>query len=567
MSDWQTFLRDSLPRLGAEVEWDGAQLGLMSPPPLGNGDLQQLWTGDAHLCPPELSPVYPGHPLLETVQALFKNQGRSQARHLPTPRNRKGDLPALARKAFAFRNADLQVESCTSEVTPWLFFHFRVVYQWDERRVELRTVGVDSLNGQCLEAGCLDRVWLEPGPASGRRDGVQASYEQAKQHLTRLIAPRLQSLQREASRYQEAERSRLERYYAEILADLSRRPGSDDKRQRFEQERSVRRQELEDKVRLRVSAELVQVELVDLPREHLRVCLKQRKLERPLTLSYNPARHDFDPVNCLSCHKPARSIWLCEQGHLLCDSCYGTCRDCRAPQCSCCLGQPRGPLCQSCQQAAPPPPAPPAPIPSKTTAASQRRSAPQKPVFSRIFADLTQRYTDLSRLLEPLEQPLQSNDFGRCEKLLREFQRELDPVAAAPVRDRVKACLDAFKAGRGDKILEKLRGLEPAATPLPRPQPRDLKWLMEPLALYFQAEDLKRLEGYVQKQLHELGEDLGWSWKWLAVALVYLNSSMTQKNVARVYRVSVNDVGRCARDIKDYRQSQHVCPNCSPAGK
>ena len=546
MSDWQTFLKESLPRLGAEVDWDGPRLQMISPPPLGSGDIQEFWTGEAHQCPPDLTPIYPGHPLLETVQTSLSSSGRLRARHMPAPRTRKSDLAGQAKKAFALRNADLVVESIAPQVTPWIFFHFRVVYQWDERRVELRTVGVDSLSGICLEADCLDKVWLEPGPGTGQRDQLAASYAKAQTFLQHRIAPRLESLQREARRFQDAERSRLERYYHTILTDLQKRQGSEEKRARAEQEREVRRRELEEKVRLRVSAELVQVDLVDLPREHLKVLIKQRKRELPLVLSYNPARHDFDPVACHHCLKNTRVLWMCDQKHLLCDSCYGLCRDCRTPQCSCCLGQLKAAVCSDCQKKPPKVESTPTPTPRR----AEKQSTPKRSetnLFTRIFADFTDRFADLPAFLEPLEQPLRNNDFARCEKLLREFHRDLDPVKAAPVRDRLKDCLEAFKAGRGDKIRQKLESLGP-----PR---RDLNWLLDPLKKYFRADQLGVIEQGVQRQLVDLQSRVPeWHWQWQAVALVYLNTSMTQKEVASCFRVSSAKLGQCARDIKE------VCP-------
>ncbi|MBT9588727.1 hypothetical protein IV102_35660 [bacterium] len=574
MSDWQRFLRDCLPRLGAEVDWQGSSLELLAPPPLGNGDLQRYWTGEPQLCPADLAPLYPGHPLLESAQHSLLSVGQVQARHLPPSRLRKSDLPALARKAFACRNADLVVENPVPTTTPWLFFHFRVAYQWDERRVELRTVGVDSLHKTLLEPNCLEKVWLEAGPLQGDRSQLLRAYEKAQQHLQRMIEPRLQSLQREASRFQEAERSRLERYYGTLIADLNRRQGSAEKMARVEQEREVRRRDLEEKVRMKVSASLVQVELIDLPREQMRAQLRQRKQAKPLTLTYNPARHDFDPLPCEHCQSPTRTLWLCGQGHVVCDKCYGVCLECRRPQCNGCLQAPRATLCHDCRQRQTE-----KPTNTQTARPTEKKPTPRpparntEPILPRIFSDLLQRY-ELKDDLRLLEQPLRRNDFAGCEKLLRDFHQTINPRQGAPVRDRVRQCLEAFKEGRGDKIRQRLEQLTrpapPTRTPPVAPAPaavppalsaRPLEWLMQPLIPLLKPGSEEKIIHFVRTRLPKV-ESLDWNWQYLAVALVYLGTTMNQREVARLYRLPLASVGQCSRDVKALLS---LCPSCSSA--
>lgn len=59
----------------------------------------------------------------------------------------------------------------------------------------------------------------------------------------------------------------------------------------------------------------------------------------------------------------------------------------------------------------------------------------------------------------------------------------------------------------------------------------------------------------VQRQLVDLQPRLPeWHWQLQAVALVYLNSNLTQKEVAGCFRVSAAKLGQCVRDIRE------VCP-------
>lgn len=554
---WQTFLKDALPQLGAEADWTDGRLELLAPPPLGNGDVQTFWTGEPQDCPSDLTPLYPGHPLLEATQRALEGRGQLVARHRPPSAQRKGELPALARKAFTCRNAHLEVATPVPVVQPWLFFHFRVSYQWDERRVELRTVGIDSLHGTLLEPACLEKVWLEPGALSqGDRSRLSQAYQRARLYLDSAIQPRRQALEREARRYQEAERGRLERYYGTLLQDLSRRQGGAEKRERVQQERELRRRDLEEKLRLKVSAELVQVELVDLPREQISASLKQRQRSRELLLTYNPVRHDFDPLACEGCQGATKNLWLCDQGHLLCPQCQGVCRDCRKVQCACCLGTAVSPVCGGCteaaeaaKKAAPPPPKNVSKVVPRQVKSTRPKSAPQ-PLFARIFEDLLY-FEGLAQRLQPVDQALQRNDFPGCERLLRQMAFELVP---GPVRTRVRDCLEALKERRGDKIRQRLEEMadSPQALCSDSSSEYDLSWLRAQLKGVFSPRDIEKVVFHVNLQLPLVAPRSAWPWEVVAVCLVYMMSSLSQRDTSHIFDIPIPQISRCSREIDSH---------------
>ena len=298
-----------------------------------------------------------GHPVLEGALEVARAGGRVSVRHLGGGRASHRSLEAEIGRAFGFRNARVALEPARSAAVPWVIFHFRLTCAWDEKREELLTVGVDLHTGGIVEARALEHAFLEPGPLpDAERGGLERAYDVACRELSRLVVPRVAAFTRESLRHREIEEARLEEYYQQILEDVAgrlagasaeRAVGLRAKREQAEAERETRRRDLEEKFRVKCSARLVCMELVDIPRVVVPARLETRSTCRRVRLSYNQFTHDFDRIPCDGCERPSLHFYLCGEGHLACPQCNRECPRCRTMACRAC----DAPRCARCEGA------------------------------------------------------------------------------------------------------------------------------------------------------------------------------------------------------------------------
>ncbi|MCE7869917.1 hypothetical protein DYH09_06005 [bacterium CPR1] len=473
-------------------------------------------------------------------------------RHVASSPTLKGGLVESARVAFSFRNARARFGQPRTEVVPWLTLWFRNTYLWDEKREELLQLTVDAQTGSRCDPSHLGACWVEPGGGQGRRDLLERAYQLSRRHLQRAIAPRLNALQQEAERHLAVELARLERYYEQLLADLSRR-NAPEKRQRTEQDRESRRHDLEQKFRLRVQAQLYAAELIDLRRFLVPVELKAGPAERRLELSYNCALHAFDPLACDHCLERTTQVWLCEHGHLSCPACSSDCVRCRSSRCACCEGDDLQSLCPDCLKvtAAQVPETAPAPAPVKK--APPPRPEPPRPVLKPLFAPFRHVGGLEERLVEP-ETLLSQNRLKECKAALEDLLACVPPSLEG-LRQRLTEVLACFKKPWLERVRSELAGLKPAQAPKPTPVRAKAG-----SALPRVQEILRRTPGahpeWVQQMLEISNRTASCFCEGVrpevwAACLVYRSTRMTQAQAAGLYGVSTAQVSQHYRKVFD----------------
>ena len=571
------FLEKYVDFAGGASERNGPQLSILAPPHLSEVGAHEFWVADEEPPNRELSLLYLGHPFLEQVLDAARKDGVVACRHAPPPPSRRTDLLQRLSRQITFRNATITPGNPIARVTPWLLFTFGVTYIWDDKRQEIRRVGVDAFHGCSFDPAVLSRCWLEEGPLTREID-LGSGYQAAQKLLERRIEPRVQALQRDSSRYLEVESSRLERYYEQLLQDLRKREKSGDKVKRTEAERDARRRDLEDRFRLRVQARVIQLERIDLYRDHLPLTVSRRKVTRSLQLTYNYLLKEFDPCPCDACQSRVNLVWLCEQGHILCSGCYQECIHCKSSRCAACLGSPVQARCPSCVESKAPshsaPLAPKArPEASQSAPAKPRATEPVPPKAGPVrsaakdlilLACSNLPYRNLPELLKPIDEALDRGNRYRAVQMLAELLHGLDPEHRDLIT-RLREVLKCLKLPSLEKARAALLDLRPVtkpkaqvrpvtkAPPAPEPSKNPIFWCLElNLSKRTDPQSLLLFKTYCEAcwpAVHETYPQV--EVRVWAACIVYAFSRLTQASVCELFDVPVSKVSNYWRIVHE----------------
>jgi len=466
--DPSEFLEDIYAQLGGLAERRSGVLEAVAAPACGLPDAIRFRVADD--ADPSADLLHIGHPVLEQALDVGRRIGRVSVRHVPGARGNRSGLEAAALKQFAFRNARAQFEPARPAAIPWAVFHYRVSYVWDEKREDLVRVGVDLHSGAVVDPVRLSAVYLEDGGLPGAdRGGLRRALDRSRHGLEQAVRPRVDAFTRQAARYHEVERTRLDRYFQELLTDLDRRERGApperlaalrEKRAQVELDRDTRRRELDEKFRVRVAARLSCLEVVDVPRLLLPLALRTKHASRDLLLSHSFLTHQLDPLLCEGCGAAGFDVYLCCEGHLACPACFAdcgacrrsTCRACAPPSCARCqhpvcprcatpCGDCGGHACErhrgECHRSEQPAPlAAPSPqgstptrkqLGSARTLSATPAAGPHAGLILDIFQDLSGWYKDLESFLRPLDEAVARAQIPVAERLVHDMRARIRP--------------------------------------------------------------------------------------------------------------------------------------------
>jgi hypothetical protein len=317
----------------------------------------------------ELTFLHYGHPLVEKIVGEVRQQPASGRLYLNTVRLDKRGLADLAGKTLSFPNARLFAVAKTEEraaLYHYVRFNFKASLITDEVRELILPVWMHVQGGYALEEEEGQHlIPLEAAPAfatlpeepPARRPeepplapAVLAELlERARETaLERLAAP-LEALQARVSRFLELDQARLGQYYDDLQRDLEkRRQSAAEERQdtlkakqvAVELERQAKLADAEEKYRLRVTLELINLLVVVQPKIVLPMQVKNRTATVTRPVVWDPLRHRLEALVCDACGRPSSSLWLCSGGHLAHSTCLlPQCVDCKRVYCRLCSDQ------------------------------------------------------------------------------------------------------------------------------------------------------------------------------------------------------------------------------------
>lgn len=311
-----------------------------------------------------------GHPLVETVVEELRRQSANGLFFVNNIRLEKPGLFAIIEKALGLPNAKLFAVPGAVErrrLYHYVRFNFKASLVADEKRELLLPICMHLQGGYAVQWDEIERTamldidnqfgHLDPAqpewpskPATNplSEDVLRPLLERARRAAYGELGDTLQSMEKRLQRYLELDRARLQQYHDDLKKDIERRlqkaekdrrPALEPKIAAIETERQAKLADVEQKYRLRVDLELVNLAVIAQPKLDLKVEIKKRTATTQRQVAWDPLRHIVEPPACDVCGLPGDELYLCENSHLAHAGCL-------APQCVEC----KRTFCQKCAE-------------------------------------------------------------------------------------------------------------------------------------------------------------------------------------------------------------------------
>ena len=311
-----------------------------------------------------------GHPLVETVVEELRRQPANGRFFINNVRLEKPGLFTVIEKAMGLPNAKLfAVPGASDRRRLYLYvrFNFKASLVADEKRElllpvcmhlqggyavkwdEIERVAVLDIDNQFRHLDPAEPVWLSRSAANPLSEEVlRPLLERARRAASSELGGTLQTMEKRLQRYLELDRARLQQYYDELKNDAvrrlqkaeeDRRPALEAKIAAIETERQAKLADVEQKYRLRVELELINIAVIAQPKLDLRVEIKKRTATTQRQVAWDPLRHIIEPLTCDVCGLPGAELYLCENAHLAHAGCLAPhCVECKRTFCQDCAG-------------------------------------------------------------------------------------------------------------------------------------------------------------------------------------------------------------------------------------
>jgi hypothetical protein len=317
----------------------------------------------------EVTRLHYGHALVEEIINELRQRPANAHFYINIVRLEKPGLTALIEKSFRFPNARLfsipeaQEKAALYDIVR---FNFKVNLVSDEKRELIKPVWMNLQAGFAVDGAEIERQAilerenrfpsLDRADPTWRDGSVGASplsasvltelMERARQAVMFELTPNLESMERRMRRFLELDRARLQAYYDDLEKDLKaraqrasgeRRTTLAEKLLAVAEEREIKLADAEQKYRIQVELELINLAVISQPKIELEVNIKKRTCATERVVVWDPLLHQLDPLACDHCGQPGENLWLCEGGHLAHDDCLAPqCVDCKRTYCQLC---------------------------------------------------------------------------------------------------------------------------------------------------------------------------------------------------------------------------------------
>jgi hypothetical protein len=254
----------------------------------------------------------------------------------------EGDHPAADVLAanLTFKNATTEIADAEQGVVPYELFNFRVTLTTDEKAEILRSVLVNAETLQEHTAADLflaESLTLPEEPIVAGSD-LAAAYRAACLALERSIEGDAAAMRGKAAKLLEDELARIDGFYDASIKELyeSRAHTPLDAERAFRAEKDRRIEEAKRKYAFTAGSRLVNVRTILIPTTTMRVRIANPRASKEIGLEYDAVNLEVNPPSCESCGAATDAVFLCSNGHLMCDACDRGCADCDHVVCATC---------------------------------------------------------------------------------------------------------------------------------------------------------------------------------------------------------------------------------------
>jgi len=293
-----------------------------------------------------------GSPLLDKVISLTENLGKTARIMAEDIHPRKKNLIRLIEDNFDFPNARKLGSLVDSEVVcSYLLVNFKVSIITDERKEEIVTAVVDERTlriGREIINLILELRYKEEEPSETvKRYPIEKVYERAKKAATRSLDRSLKEAEETSLRRLQRDITRLWNYYKDLKEELKKRMMKDpstekreelsSKMKAIEMEFERKREDLVDKYSLKLTLEPMNTCRIYLPKIVTHYEIQRKTSKKKLEFFWSPLTEEIEPLVCQACLEDTYVIYLCDELHLTCPSCYFGCQGCGKKICKKCF--------------------------------------------------------------------------------------------------------------------------------------------------------------------------------------------------------------------------------------
>lgn len=309
-----TFSQDLLVRHGGLIEPVEDRLLALLPPELA----RELALPEEAEIGSEQAPLLYGSPVLERFVAFATRDVPVAYGHIRVPYLKKAGFEQLLGSELAFAGGQVRIGSRAEARTTYMVLTCRYVALSDERKEGLVQVGIHEPSG-AIVPGLVEAFedlhpeYFEPGKTPPHfpvhlEKAVKSGIRSARAIVEAELSDFLTSMQRRLRRDTRNTREYYEALKAEMEAGLDHPNLTDsqkaERRAKIadlprELERKVADLEQKYQVRVTVSACAARRLLVDVVQ--LLLVLKYRKLQRSVSVTWNPVTKRLDPLVCERC--------------------------------------------------------------------------------------------------------------------------------------------------------------------------------------------------------------------------------------------------------------------------
>jgi hypothetical protein len=298
---------------------------------------------------PEALPEHPGAqlasygtPLVDRLLADALGRGRRARLALVGLNLSPQGLNSRIGRALTFPDTlTLRLERTRPMHFPQAVFWFEATFASDQKEQELLPVAVDLHYGRQVRhlEPLLDRSRLADEPRTplpeAHHVGLAGGYAVARERVVRTVAALANTRVRELNERLERQVERMNRYYADLRAEVDeqaerlRDRGEDTskhaaRREALEREERLRIAELRQKSTLTVRQRLVSLLVIDQPKLLLQVSAQPKAAGASptrLELVWDPLVEVLEALACPTCGQPTYALDVDRQGRLFCPAC------------------------------------------------------------------------------------------------------------------------------------------------------------------------------------------------------------------------------------------------------
>jgi hypothetical protein len=306
---------------------------------------------------PEALPEHPsaqlasfGTPLVDRLLSDALQRGRAGQFAVVGLNLQPHDLLTRLRRNLNVAPATIQIERMRALNFPQIVFWFQAAFVSDQKEQIILPVAIDLHHGREVRHAdeLLNPARLAEHPSPplppARTSSLTRGYRLARSQILRSVTALANNRGRELTERCDIQIARLERYYADLRAELNeqkrRARNADEATARhaermvaLEREQQVRAAELRKKSILHVDLRLLQLLRIEQPKLLVQIVLAaEDHAAGRLEVVWDPLLESVEAISCPLCSKPSYDFTLSRSGQVGCEACKPTLTTGRPPR-------------------------------------------------------------------------------------------------------------------------------------------------------------------------------------------------------------------------------------------